>query len=118
MTELLGTIVTPDGVMQLNDDIPLLPGHAFVPSDLEPVVVPDLAALLERFDRARPDGHRSRAADWVVLDDRMNFITNLFRSRHHRTSCSHHRSTPRSWPRRAGHVPAPCPATRARRRPS
>ena len=60
MTELLGTIVTPDGVMQLNDDIPLLPGHAFVPSDLEPVVVPDLAALLERFDRARPDGHRSR----------------------------------------------------------
>ena len=86
MTELLGTIETPDGVLQLNEDIPLLPGHAFVPSDLQPVVIDDLVVLLERFDRAQPDGHRSRAIDWVKLDDRMNFITNLFRSRHHRRS--------------------------------
>ena len=84
MTELLGTIETPDGVMQLNHDIPLLPGHAFVPSDLDPVVIDDLATTLERFDRAQPDGHRSRAIDWISLNDRMNFITNLFRSRHHR----------------------------------
>ena len=86
MTELLGTIETPDGILQLNEDIPLLPGHTFVPSDLQPVVIDDLVVLLERFDHAQPDGHRSRAIDWVKLDDRMNFITNLFRSRHHRKS--------------------------------
>jgi len=84
MTELLGTIETPDGTFRLDRDLPALPGQSFVPPDLEPVVVDDLARLLERFNRATPDGRGSRAIDWVDLDDRMNFISNLFRSRHHR----------------------------------
>jgi ER-bound oxygenase mpaB/B'/Rubber oxygenase, catalytic domain len=84
MTELLGIIQTPDGTLHLDDDVPPLPGQDFVPADLESVVVDELASLLGRFDRAGGDGHGSRAPDWVNLDDRMNFITNLFVSRHHR----------------------------------
>ena len=84
MTELLGNIETPDGVLRLDRDVPPLPGEPFVPSDLDPVVVDDLSALLARFDRSDGEGRESRALDWVNLDDRMNFITNLFRSRHHR----------------------------------
>jgi hypothetical protein len=85
MTELLGTIQTPDGTLRLDHDVPPIPGKAFVPADLEPVVVDDLVTLFERFNRAERDGDGSRAINWVSLDDRMNFITNLFRSRHHRT---------------------------------
>ena len=83
MTGLLGTIQMPDGTLRLDHDVPHIPGRAFVPPDLEPIVVDDLTALLERFNRAEEDGHGSRAMNWVDLDDRMNFITNLFRSRHH-----------------------------------
>jgi hypothetical protein len=84
MTELLGTIETPDGTLRLDHDVPPLADQAFVLPDLEPVIVDELAALFERFNRAGVDGRGSRAIDWVSLDDRMNFITNLFRSRHHR----------------------------------
>jgi hypothetical protein len=84
MTELLGTIQTPDGTLRLDHDVPPIAGQDFVPPDLEPVVVDDLAALLRRFNRARDDGQGSRALNWVSLNDRMNFIANLFRSRHHR----------------------------------
>ena len=84
MTELLGTIQTPDGTLRLDDDVPPFPGQDFVPADLESVVVDELASVLARFNRAGGDGHGSRAPDWVNLDDRMNFITNLFVSRHHR----------------------------------
>ncbi len=84
MTELLGTIQTTDGTLRLDHDVPPLPDQAFTPPDLDHVVVDDLAALLVRFNRADDDGKGSRAPNWVDLDDRMNFITNLFLSRHHR----------------------------------
>ena len=84
MTELLGTIQTPEGTLRLDHDVPPIPGKSFVPSDLQSVVVDDLASLQERFNRAERSGHGSRAINWVSLDDRMNFITNLFTSRHHR----------------------------------
>jgi ER-bound oxygenase mpaB/B'/Rubber oxygenase, catalytic domain len=86
MTGMLGTIVTPDGTLRLDHDVPGLPGQPFVPPDLDSVVVDDLTRLLTRFDRSDGHGGDSRALDWVSLNDRMNFITNLFRSRHHRTS--------------------------------
>ncbi len=86
MTQLLGTIETPDGVLRLDHDVPPLPGQPFVPSELDPVVVEGLAEVLKRFDRAGNDGLGSRADDWMVLDHRMNFISNLFLSRHHRQS--------------------------------
>ena len=85
MTELLGTIETPDGVLRLNSDVPPLLGQAFVPSDLAPIVIKELSDLLVEFSRADDQGHNSGAPDWVNFDDRMNFIANLFLSRHHRT---------------------------------
>ncbi len=110
MTELLGTIQMPDGTLRLDHDVPPIPGKAFVPSDLEPVVVDDLAILLERFNRAERDGHGSRAIDWVNLDDRMNFITNLFRSRHHRKELFQPPFGPAVLAEiERGHIPDPAP---------
>lgn len=85
MTKLLGTIVTPDGSLLLDHDVPPIPGQPFAPPEMADVVVEDLASLLARFDRSDGNGVGSAAADWVNLDDRMNFITNLFLSRHHRS---------------------------------
>ncbi len=85
MTKLLGTIETPDGTLLLDHDVPPIPGQPFTPPDIKPVVVDDLTTLLARFDRSDGNGVGSAAADWVKLDDRMNFIANLFLSRHHRT---------------------------------
>lgn len=86
MTELLGTIETPDGTLRLDCDVPSLPDEPFVPADLQPMVVPELREALERFSRADSLGRGSRARNWVELGDRMNFISNLFLSRHHRRS--------------------------------
>jgi hypothetical protein len=84
MTKLLGTIETPDGTLLLDRDVPPIAAQAFTPSDVKPVVVGELENLFTRFDRANDDGVGSAAPDWVNLDDRMNFIANLFISRHHR----------------------------------
>jgi len=85
MTKLLGTIETPDGTLLLDHDVPPIPNQPFTPPEMDPVVVDDLAALLARFDHSEDNGDGSAAADWVKLDDRMNFIANLFVSRHHRS---------------------------------
>lgn len=86
MTELLGAIQLPDGTLRLDQDVPPLKGLPFTPPDLVPVTVKNLSVLLARFDRSSGDGVGSKARDWVSLDDRMNFISNLFVSRLHRAS--------------------------------
>jgi len=85
MTALLGTIMLPEGTFRLDHDVPQSPDGPFIPGDLDPVVVAELDEVLSRFDRSDGHGRRSAAADWVSLDDRMNYIVNLFRSRHHRS---------------------------------
>ena len=84
MTKLLGTIETPDGTLLLDQNVPPIPGQPFTPPDVKPVSVNALDALLTRFDKSNGNGAGSAAADWVNLDERMNFIANLFLSRHHR----------------------------------
>ena len=84
MTKVLGTIEMPDGTLLLDHDVPPIAGQPFTPPEMEPIEVDDLAMLLARFKRSDGNGVGSAAADWVKLDDRMNFITNLFLSRHHR----------------------------------
>ena len=108
MTKLLGTIETPDGTLLLDHDVPPIPGQPFTPADVKPVVVDDLDTLLTRFDRSDGNGAGSAAADWVNLNDRMNFIANLFLSRHHRVELfrppfdggvrGRHRSGPHTGP--------------------
>lgn len=85
MTDVLGRIDMPDVILHLSHDVPPIHGQPFVPADLDPVTVDELAALLERFSRAGAGGVGSKAEDWVKLEDRMNFISNLFVSRHHHT---------------------------------
>jgi len=83
MTMTLGTLQSPEGTMRLDHDVPVPPGESFVPRDLVDVKVNELQTLLARFNRARENGQSSLARNWANFDDRMNFITNLFVSRHH-----------------------------------
>jgi len=86
MTMTLGTLQSPEGVMRLDHDVPLETIGSFEPAEINPVVVDDLAQLRARFDRSNAQGRGSAAANWANLDDRMNFITNLFISRHHQAA--------------------------------
>ncbi|MGD1013736.1 MAG: hypothetical protein ABR963_05025 [Acidimicrobiales bacterium] len=83
MTATLGTLQSPEGTMRLDHDVPTPSGLTFVPEDLVDVRVNELQTLLARFNRAKEDGVRSLARNWADFEDRMNFITNLFVSRHH-----------------------------------
>lgn len=83
MTATLGTLTSPEGTMRLDHDVPARPNVAFVPADVAPVIVDDLASLRRQFDRAHESGRGSYALDWANFGDRMNFIANLFISRHH-----------------------------------
>jgi hypothetical protein len=55
----------------------------FLPPPLQNVTAPDdLVAIIKQYDRARGTSDvGSGSVDWRLLDDRMNFIVNLFRSR-------------------------------------
>jgi hypothetical protein len=56
---------------------------SFVPAPLQNITAPgELLELLQEYDRARgATDVGSASVDWRELDDRMNFIVNLFRSR-------------------------------------
>ncbi len=83
MTFTLGTLQSPEGTMHLDHDVPLPKDRPYVTPDLEPVKVGALGELLAMFNRAKKNGKGSFARDWANLMDRMNFISNLFISRHH-----------------------------------
>jgi hypothetical protein len=86
-TRFLMRLALPFGAeISLGEDIPLdreSGGDAFLPPELREVLTPEeLVKLLLRFDRARGSSDLGSASrDWAVLEDRMNFIVNLFRSR-------------------------------------
>ena len=73
----------PYGDISLGKDLPNLPNRRAYPDILQLIESPQLNALLKRFDKSKGDKLiKSRSNDWGNLDDRMNFIINLFRSRH------------------------------------
>jgi hypothetical protein len=84
-TRLLMSLSLPGGqTLPLGQDIPKLSAkRGFLPAPLRNIVDPaDLVALLEQYDRAQGNSDRNTGSvDWCQLDDRMNFIVNLFRSR-------------------------------------
>lgn len=57
------------------DDAPLYP------PELDPVATPLLQALLTRYDESDGMPYRRRARNWASYEQRMNYITHLFRSR-------------------------------------
>jgi hypothetical protein len=80
-TELLMKLVTPSGELDLDKDVPALPGQPLFPDDLEAIRGPELLALLAEYDRTGGTGIGSGASDWAKLPQRMNYILSLFRSR-------------------------------------
>lgn len=81
VTRTMMSLRLPYGELSLGRDIPRLPNRGVFPDVLQEIQHPELQALLARFDRTRGALRRSRAEDWGNLEDRMNTIVNLFRSR-------------------------------------
>ena len=57
------------------------PGTPLFPDDLQAVTAPLVQALLTRYDLSEGEDDGRRVRNWASFDDRMNYITNLFRSR-------------------------------------
>jgi hypothetical protein len=74
------TLRLPYGDLRLGAEVPELPTALMFPDVLQSIEHPELARVVANYDGSR-DGKSGRAADWGVLDDRMRFIVNLFRSR-------------------------------------
>jgi hypothetical protein len=66
--------------LDLRKDIPPMEGVLF-PSVLTELGGTRAAEVVARWDRTGGTGSPSGAHDWAVLEERMNFIVNLFRSR-------------------------------------
>ena len=80
-TRMMMTMDTPTGVFRLGDDVPPLPDGKQYPELLETLTLPELVPLIEQLDYT-PDALKgSAAADWTSLNDRLNYILDLFRSR-------------------------------------
>jgi len=79
VTRSLMTIKLPYGELRLGAEVPELPTATMFPDVLQAIEHPELVRVLGTYD-GRGAGS-PRAADWGVLDDRMRFIANLFRSR-------------------------------------
>ncbi|MCB9283585.1 MAG: hypothetical protein H6563_05870 [Lewinellaceae bacterium] len=80
-TRMLMTMDTPNGVLRLGDDVPPLPNGKQYPEVLETLTLPEVIPLIEQLDYT-PDALKgSAAADWTSLNDRLNYILDLFRSR-------------------------------------
>jgi hypothetical protein len=62
------------------------PGCPLFPQDLEAITNPLLQALLTRYDLSGGNPRRRRVRDWRSYDQRMSYITNLFRSRQQQPS--------------------------------
>jgi hypothetical protein len=84
-TRLLMSLSLPhDQTLPLGKDIPRASAkRPYLPAALRDIADPEtLVELLGQFDRADGDGDEGSASvNWCELDDRMNFIVNLFRSR-------------------------------------
>ncbi|UCG26336.1 MAG: hypothetical protein JSW55_10260, partial [Chloroflexota bacterium] len=68
------------GELRLGSDVKPSKRHETFPPDLQEIESERVKELLGRYDRSGDTLHRSRADDWSDLDDRMNFIVDLFRS--------------------------------------
>ncbi|WP_244227311.1 hypothetical protein, partial [Corallococcus aberystwythensis] len=82
-TEHMMKLAVPGGALKLGNDLPPPPGmeSTLFPPHLRTIEDPKLKALLARMDKT-PDSLKGTAAkDWSKLDQRMNYIVDLFRSR-------------------------------------
>ena len=82
-TENMMKLAVPGGALKLGNDLPPPPGmeETIFPPHLRTIEDPKLRELLARVDSS-PDSLKGTAAkDWSRLDQRMNYIVDLFRTR-------------------------------------
>jgi hypothetical protein len=80
LTEVIMQLVTATETFDLRRDVPPLAEGMF-PPELRDIAGSAAASAVARWDRTHGTGAPSGAHDWAVLEERMNFIVNLFRSR-------------------------------------
>ncbi|WP_224360366.1 hypothetical protein [Hyalangium versicolor] len=82
-TEHMMKLAVPGGALKLGNDLPPPPEFAkdIFPKDLRSIESPELKQLLSRLDKSQDSLKNTGAKDWSKLDQRMNYIVDLFRSR-------------------------------------
>lgn len=80
-TRWMMTLELPDECLELEKDVPSLKASDMFPPELKVVGNSELLSLIKQLDRNPDSFAGSGARDWGTLDDRMNFIVDLFRSR-------------------------------------
>ena len=80
-TERMMQLATADEVLVFHKDVPPPAGAGLFPPDLVEISLPELVTAFDRWDRTGRTGIGTAVEDWSVLDARMNYIVNLFRSR-------------------------------------
>lgn len=80
-TERMMSLATADETLVFHQDLPALAGAELFPPDLADISLPELTAAFDRWDRTGRTGRGTAVGDWVALEQRMNYIVNLFRSR-------------------------------------
>ena len=85
-TRYLMDLPVPGEVLDLGCDVPPLAGQPMFPGVLQDPQHPELVALLQQYDRTWNTTVGSGASDWARLEDRMNYIADLFRARQQQPS--------------------------------
>ena len=80
-TLLMMTLETKDATLHLGEDLPPPKGAPMLPPALEKLTLPPLIEFLQQWDHTDPPTVGSAAKNWAKLDERMNYICSLFRSR-------------------------------------
>jgi hypothetical protein len=80
-THWVMTLELPEETLNLGRDVPIPRSGRMFPEVLTTPQLPELAATLRALDRAPATSRGSAARDWGRVDERMNFITDFFRSR-------------------------------------
>lgn len=74
-------LALPGETLDLAHDVPAGAGGHVFPDELVKLDLPELRSLVAVYDRTGGTGRHSGAHDWANLDDRMDYIVNLFRAR-------------------------------------
>ncbi len=82
--EVIMSMRLPRGELALGSDVPNPIGGPMFPREQETIDNAELGAVLQRWDRTLNTTRGSGACDWTDLDDRMNYVADLFRSRQQR----------------------------------
>ncbi|MFP2933007.1 hypothetical protein ACLESO_49235 [Pyxidicoccus sp. 3LG] len=82
-TEHMMKLAVPGGALKIGNDLPPPPGmeSTLFPPHLRTIQNPELKALLGKLDHSADSLKGTGAKDWSRLDQRMDYIIDLFRSR-------------------------------------